>query len=109
MHSLQTYLSWTLIALTFAGCDTVTADGKPGIFSPQAVFLRNLPQGDDNYSQGFRDGCYNAIGTNGYGLQRIFTKPHRAANELYMDALYRRAYNDGDRHCSAYVNRDVIL
>lgn len=100
------------ILLTFAtltGCDTIAANGKPGFSSPRALFLSNLPQGDDNYSQGFRDGCYNFIGVNGFGMQRIFTKSPRVADELYMDALYRRGYTDGDRYCGVYVNHDIIL
>lgn len=98
-----------LSLLAVSACDTVAANGKPGIFSPRALFLRGLPQGEDNYSQGFRDGCYNAIGNEGSGWQRIFSKPPRAADELYMNAIYRRAYSDGDRYCSVYVNRDIIL
>jgi hypothetical protein len=97
----------SLLALT--ACDTIAENGKPGFSSPKPFLLNGLPQGNDNYSEGFRDGCHNAIGHNGFGMQRIFTKPPRAQDELYMDALYRRGYRDGDRHCGVYVNHDITL
>jgi len=36
--------------------------GKHGMFTPHPAFLE-LPQGDDSYSQGFRDGCNTFLGS----------------------------------------------
>ncbi len=97
------------LQLSACGIPTLSENGKTSVFSPKPLFLRNLPQTDDNYSQGFRDGCYNFIGQTGFGFQRMYDRPPRATDELFMDRLYQRGYTDGDRYCSAYVNHDIFL
>jgi hypothetical protein len=96
-------------ALVLGGCfQDVSGNAKAGIFTPNPPFLKNLPQGDDSFSLGFREGCYNAIGQEGYGMMRMFDKPVNydmaSTEKLYVDG-----YRHGDRYCSAYVNKDMIL
>lgn len=96
--------------ILLAGCvTTVSENGKTGSLSPIPMFLKNLPQDEDNYSQGFRDGCYNFVGQNGNGLLRMYEKSPRMTDGLYLDKLYRQGYADGDRYCGVFVNRDIIL
>lgn len=93
-----------------SGCVTLTDDeGHEGAFSPTPLFLRNLPQTEDAYSVGFRDGCYNFIGQNGYGLQRLYDRPANPDNGFLTNPLYQEGYSHGDRYCGVYVNRDIIL
>ncbi len=99
----------SILSLLSACLPTISENGKPSSLAPTPFLMGSLPQGEDNYSQGFRDGCYNASGQNGFGFVRLFDKAPRASGKLYMNNLYRRGYRDGDRQCSVYVNRDIIL
>lgn len=82
-------------------------NANPGAFSPKPLFLSNLPQGDDSYSIGFRSGCYNFLGQVGYGLNRMYDVSYDAT--YIGDRLYNQGYKNGDRYCSVFVNRDIIL
>lgn len=100
-----------LANLTIQACalPTLSENGKPSILAPKALFLKNLPQDEEPYSIGFRDGCYNMIGQTGFGFQRLFDKAPDARDDLFMDKFYQLGYTDGDRYCSVYVNQDIIL
>lgn len=82
-------------------------DGAINGLVPKPLLLRNLPKGDDPFSMGFRHGCYNFMGQNGYGLSRLYDAPPDP--ELFNNPLYREAYSHGDRYCGVYVNRSIIL
>ncbi len=90
-------------------CATTAENGKASALAPQPLYLAGVPSSDDNYSQGYRDGCYNAFGNNGFGLIRLHNNYPRTSDDLYMNSMYRRGYKDGDRQCSVYVNNEVIL
>lgn len=96
-----------ILLLNTACVTTIDGNSYPGSFSPKAMFLK-LPQGDDSYSIGFRDGCYNFIGQNGFGLQRMYDKPIREDVEM-TDEMYFSGYRDGDRYCGVYVNKHIVL
>jgi len=99
-----------LLIILLPSCVTLTDDnGRPGFMSPNTLFLRNLPQGDDNYSMGFRDGCYNFMGQNGFGLLRMYDRPLRVEDNLLTDNLYQQGYRHGDRYCGVYVHKGIIL
>ena len=101
-----------IISLIFSlnACVTLLDEfGHPGSFSPKPLFLRNIPQDESNYSTGFRDGCYNIIGQTGYGMSRYYDRPANPYHELLDDPLYHKGYRSGDRHCSVYVNKSIIL
>ena len=76
-------------------------------FVPNPFLLKSLPQGNDSFSQGFRDGCYNFIGQMGYGIMRFHNVPVQVG--YIYDNLYRQGYEHGDRHCSVFVNKGTIL
>lgn len=95
--------------LILSGCfQDLDAIGNPGFLTPEPIFLRNLPKGSDSFSQGFRDGCYNFVGQAGYGISRMFDKTPDP-KFLKTDNLYWDGYNNGDRYCSVYVNKDINL
>jgi hypothetical protein len=95
--------------LSLVGCfQDIDANGNPGFLTPRPMFLSNLPRGDDSFSIGFREGCYNFIGQTGYGIMRMFDKPENA--EIHQgDKLYLEGYRNGDRYCSVYVNKNMDL
>lgn len=71
--------------------------------------LGSLPQGNDNFSLGFRHGCYNAFIQAGYGFSRLLDYKYNKNTDLINNLEYNDGYNNGDRHCSVFVNRDIIL
>ena len=100
-----------LIVLTLVLCScfqNLDAYGNPGLFTPRPLFLSNLPKGNDDFSRGFRDGCHNFVGQTGYGINRMFD---RAPDPQFLqtDDLYWSGYTNGDRYCSVYVNKDIVL
>lgn len=98
------------LSVVLSSCVTLLDDaGRPGSFSPKPMFLNNLPQGDDNYSLGFRDGCYNFVGQSGFGLSRVYDRPISVDSGRLYDTFYQQGYRHGDRYCSVFVNRGIIL
>ena len=98
-----------ITAITLSGCfQDISANGNPGLFTPRPMFLSGLPRGDDSYSTGFREGCYNFIGQTGYGAMRMFDKPVSQDVDA-SDRFYWDGYRSGDRYCSVYVNRNIDL
>lgn len=97
----------TVTAMTACGPLIGENTGPYGMFSPKPMLMRGLPQGDDAFSKGFRDGCYNFMGQNGYGLLRIYDIP--PAPEYVNNKLYKLGYIRGDRHCGVYVNKGITL
>lgn len=97
-----------IISLALTGCVTLVDDeSHKGSFSPEPAFLRNLPQTEDLYSLGFRDGCYNFMGQTGLGLLREYDK---APNPQFItDEEYNFGYKNGDRYCSVFVNNGISL
>ena len=76
---------------------------KGGIFKPSALFLRNLPQGDDPYSTGFRDGCETFMGIVGTGTLRLL--PVKIDGyKLTGNKYYARGFSDGSTHCTFYFD-----
>lgn len=99
----------TFLLLT-SGCVSLVGEtGKRGFASPGYLFLRNLPQGDDSYSVGFRQGCYNFIGQVGFGMSRLYETLPSNDPSLLNDQLYKQGYMHGDRHCVVYANKNIIL
>ena len=95
--------------ITLSGCfQDISSAAQPGLFTPRPMFLSNLPKGTDSFSVGFRQGCYNFIGQNGYGLMRMFDSPVDP-NVDHNDNLYWEGYRHGDRYCGVYVNKDIDL
>ncbi len=97
------------LTLILTGCfQDLSANSNAGIFTPTPIFLRNLPKGEDVFSKGFRDGCYNFVGQTGYGMLRMLDRP-ADPNISANDYLYWDGYRNGDRYCSVYVNKEIIL
>lgn len=61
-----------LASLVLSACSTFTnEDGSWNAMTPRPLFLRNIPEEDDSFSQGFRDGCNDSMGLSGYGGLRF--------------------------------------
>lgn len=75
-------------------------------FSATPALLRNLPSGNDSYSQGFRHGCKSLLGAVGTGLLRL-NSAHIDGFRLTQDRMYARGFSDGGTHCTFYLDWDT--
>lgn len=74
---------------------------------PFPLYLKNLPQGNDSFSKGYREGCINIVGQSGSGLLRIYDKSKDP--QMLSDDLYNQAYRLAERQCGAFIDNEVIL
>lgn len=93
--------------LLISGCQAIQRNSFYGGITPDPMLMRGLPKGNDSFSLGFRDGCYNFIGNSGYGMHRLYDAP--PSPDMINDNLYQTGYNHGDRYCSVYVMKETIL
>lgn len=81
----------------------VTLGQKDAGFIPRRGYIRGLPDGDDSYSVGFRDGCQTMLGVVGTGTLRLL--PERIdAERLSKDPMYLRGWHDGDGYCNDRID-----
>jgi hypothetical protein len=115
---------WVIIAMTFfviGGCSSdhiLTAeDGRWSLASPRPLYLRNIPDGDDSYSSGFRAGCNDSMGISGYGAMQLYewklgssllspveyTQQYNA-NRALEDSQYSLGFGHGFSYCGVAAN-----
>jgi len=82
-------------------------EGRRGLFTPRPFQMRGIPQGDDSYSRGFRDGCNISIGMIGSGLHRMDGFGYDP-NRGIEDKDYYLGYRTGDFYCAYYLDSDPI-
>ncbi len=93
-----------------AGCSSMVDSAGYPSFGPMPLLLRNLPQGNDIYALGFRNGCYSQVGIDGVGPLRMYsTHSPNPPESLRYPELYRLAYTNGSEYCGPYVNPGTTL
>lgn len=97
-----------IITISTSACSTfdISTDNF-SMLSPKPFLMRNIPDGKDSYSQGFRDACYIYLGNHGFGIHRFYTGGPDPKS-IY-DKQYKSGYTDGDRYCGTYTNQSIIL
>lgn len=81
-------LAFLALFLVSCGNDLKEYYGRHGALTPTPFFMGKLPDGDDNYSQGFRDGCNTALSTVGTGMLSA------TYDDNYYD--YEKSLNNND-------------
>lgn len=76
-------------------------------WTPRPAFL-SMPDGDDSYSQGFRDGCTTYLGAAGASGLRMAHGYAYDANRGIEDRDYYIGYRMGVDHCTYYVDIDPL-
>lgn len=105
---LSSCITLLVLGITLTSCSAYRNKDDQNVYlAPTPPLLRGLPQGDDAFSKGFREGCYHTVGQAGYGLQRFYDRPQDP--ELVTDVIYTQGYTEGDRFCGVYVNNNIIL
>lgn len=108
MKKITTLFLLLTQTISLSGCGGLTGEATPfGFASPMPPYLRGLPQGDDPFSVGFRDGCYNMLGAVGYGAMRFYDAPRNP--EMITHPNYRDGYEHGDSYCLTFANKSVFL
>jgi hypothetical protein len=94
-----------LVCSSLCGC---ALSNTPYALGYRRIFLRGVPQGDDSFSRGWRDGCDTSLATVGAGLLRWV--PEKIPSEqLVNDLSYRKGYSRGSNYCTAFLDWDVSL
>ncbi len=90
------------------GCaDTYQNYGRWSTWTPRPYQMRNIPQGDDSYSLGFRDGCNTGIGLVGSAMLQNHDFSYDAARAL-EDKDYAQGFRAGQGYCVGYVDPVVF-
>ena len=80
--------------------------GRHGLFTPSPMFM-NLPQDDSDYSQGFRDGCNQAISITGSGLMRMHGWQYDV-NRGIENKDYYSGFRAGTSACVYYLDYEIF-
>lgn len=97
-----------LVILSACAQDYSLTQGRHAFWTPEPLFMANLPDGDDSYSQGFRDGCNTAIGSTGSAMLRSAHDIAFDVNRGIEDRDYYRGYRIGNNYCTYYVDSDPL-
>ena len=76
-----------------------------GLMAPNRPFI-HMPRGDDNYSQGVRDGCQTYMGIMGSGMLRSLDSKIDGYR-MTDDPDYLRGYVDGGEYCTFALDWDT--
>jgi hypothetical protein len=75
-------------------------------FRPRPYLMRGVPDGNDDYSLGFRDGCKSVLNTVAEGMVRNI-KPVYDGWLLTSNNLYASGFVDGEEHCTYFYDWDI--
>ena len=106
---MKQFLTLSILGLLLSNCSPFhTAEyGKIDRTKPHPFLLKDLPDGNDLFSHGFRDACNSLIGATGYGANRMFDGAPNP--EFITEKHYMNGYSEGARYCSVYVNKWITL
>jgi hypothetical protein len=83
--------------------------GREGMFTMRPAFMGKMPQGDDSYSQGMRDGCNTAIALIGTGpMASSYEVSYQDVNRTTSDRDYSKGYDLGQNYCTYYQDVDPL-
>lgn len=95
------YISLLLIFLT-------TACSLPdySALGHKRMFLYGVPEGNDSFSQGWRDGCDTSLATVGTGSLRLVEEKinRNTVRRMTTDELYDKGFNVGSGYCTNFLD-----
>ena len=107
MHKYVPYVCVVLLLGVLTGCaDTYQNYGRHSMWTPKPLFL-TMPEGDDSYSIGFRDGCNTMIGAIGSAMLRNHNVAYDP-NRGLQDNEYYRGYAIGRSHCTYFIDNSPL-
>lgn len=79
------------------------------MFTMRPAHLGKMPQGDDSYSQGVRDGCNTAISVVGAGpMQSGYEDTYYDFDKTISDPEYYKGRTVGFNYCTYYQDPDPM-
>jgi len=83
--------------------------GRPGMLTMRPAGLDNLPDDDSSYSQGLRDGCNTALGTNAAGpMSATYADTYYDINRGITDQDYYKGRTTGFNYCTYYTDPEPL-
>jgi len=83
--------------------------GRPGAMTMRPAHMGDMPNGDDSYSQGVRDGCNTAISVVGTGImQTTYDQTYYDFDKSIKDPDYYKGRRLGFDYCTYYQDPDPI-
>lgn len=107
MTRLLIHLSMLFLLSGCAG-DLAEYFGRHGMLTPEPAGLADMPQGDDDYSQGFRDGCNTAISITGSGFLSTYDPIFYDFDKSLSSPEYYRGRTVGKNYCMYYVDNNPL-
>ncbi len=81
--------------------------GREGDLTMRPSYMGDMPNGDDPYSQGVRDGCNTAIATIGTGPMAASYDPmYYDFDKSITDSEYYKGRTTGFNYCTFYQDPD---
>jgi hypothetical protein len=95
-----------VLAILISAC-TTRGDYGNGLLEPRPLLMRNIPNGDDPYAQGWRDACQTFVGIIGSGMLKMEPFAYDPERGVY-DKEYYKGWRDGITYCTYYTDYDPI-
>jgi hypothetical protein len=106
VNKILTY-SLFLMLLTSCELDLKKYYGREGMFTPRPDQLEKMPQGNDPYSKGVRDGCNTAMSVVGTGpMAGMYEDSYYDFEKTLKDSDYYRGRTTGFNYCTYYQDVD---
>ncbi len=109
MSKIRRFFTLSIIFLTLSSC-VHEAWSMPKSWDwglrGRPYMARGLPDGDDDYTKGFRDGCKSSFGIAAQGMLRNI-KPEFDGWLLTQNRVYAAGFFDGEEHC-LYLLDNVV-
>ena len=100
------FIMLLIVFVSVSGCVTFNPDGKLSWSTPQGLLV-TTPDGDDDFSIGFRHGCNTALGIMGSGFLRLHGFEYDI-NRGIENQEYYRGYRHGTDACVYHVDTGSI-
>jgi hypothetical protein len=70
------------------------------------MFLYGVPEGNDSFSQGWRDGCDTSLATVGTGTLRLVKEQINAdtTHRMLNDPMYDKGFSIGSGYCTNFLD-----
>lgn len=83
--------------------------GREGDLTMRPAFMGKMPQGDDSYSQGVRDGCNTALAVVAVGpMATQYDESYIDFDKTLSDSDYYKGKNLGYNYCGYFTDVDPI-
>ncbi len=106
----ETQISTLLALFLLTGCIGGGALTMPKSWNwgwkPRPYMAKGLPDGDDDYTKGFADGCASVLSYVSQGGPRLIT-PRYDGWKLTQNDFYAAGFVDGEEHCTYIYDWDI--